>query len=474
MVNWSRWDPEPAMFRSIISALGGKSLIRFVPLFNRENIGSYLSRSWSVSWPLTLIMVFEFLIGLTDVYIAGKISKEIQATYGFVIQLYFIFIVIANALTVGTVSVVSRLYTSGDKIELTKAVFSSLLTAAAAGIILAVAGIFFSPEVIRLLNIPEELKDFVIPFVEIYALGLIFHYLLINCNGILRSCQMVKRSLKTMALVCLINIALNFLLVFHTSLSFKGIAAATASSVFIGSMINLVYVRNIMTDARNFSTNMVKRMIGIGWPIGMLQVLWQLSSMVIFLILSALPENKVEILAALTTGLRIESAIYLPVFGFNMANAVIVGNLLGENKQEDAFRSGIMTAAIGVFIVTMMVVAVILNARWIISFLSSNEIVIRESVKYLYISMVSEPFMAWGIILGGGLAGAGDTKSVMMRVALSVWLVRIPLSFVLVVLLGFGPASVWWSMNISQFLQAFLISKRYLNRGWFLKGKETI
>jgi len=45
-------------------------------------------------------MFFEFLIGLTDVYIAGKVSKEIQATYGFVIQLYFIFIVIGNALTV--------------------------------------------------------------------------------------------------------------------------------------------------------------------------------------------------------------------------------------------------------------------------------------------------------------------------------------------------------------------------------------
>jgi len=440
--------------------------VRLFELFKREEIKSYLSRSWSVSWPLTLIMFFEFLIGLTDVYIAGKVSKEIQATYGFVIQLYFIFIVIANALTVGTVSVVSRLYTSGDKTELTKAVFSSLLVASGAGIVLAVAGIFFSPEVIRLLNIPEELKDFAIPFVEIYALGLIFHYLLINCNGILRSCQMVKRSLITMALVCLINIALNFLLVFHTSLSFKGIAAATASSVFIGSMINLAYVRNIVTDVRNFSMNLVKRMIGIGWPIGMLQVLWQLSSMVLFLILSTLPENKVEILAALTTGLRIESAIYLPVFGFNMANAVIVGNLLGGKRQEDAFRSGIMTAAIGVFIVTMMVIVVILNARWIVSFLSSNPIVIRESVQYLYISMISEPFMAWGIILGGGLNGAGDTRSVLIRVALSVWFVRIPLSYIFVVLFGFGPVSVWWSMNISQFVQAFVMSKRYFNREW--------
>jgi putative MATE family efflux protein len=419
-------------------------------------------------------MVFEFLIGLTDVYIAGKVSKEIQATYGFVIQLYFIFIVIANALTVGTVSVISRLYTSGNKNELNKAVFSSLLAAAGAGIVLAVSGIFLSPEIIRLLNIPRELKHFAIPFIEIYAMGLLFHYLLINCNGILRSCQMVKRSLKTMALVCVINIALNFFLVFYTPLSFRGIAVATASSVFIGSMINLAYVRNIMTGVKNFSMGMVKKMISIGWPIGLLQVLWQLSSMVLFLILSALPENKVEILAALTTGLRIESAIYLPVFGFNMANAVIVGNLLGEKKQEDAFRSGIITAAIGVFIVTMMVIVVILNARWIVSFLSGNAIVVRESVRYLYISMISEPFMAWGIILGGGLIGAGDTRSVLMRVALSVWLVRIPLSFVLVVLLGFGPASVWWSMNISQFLQAFFIFKRYLKREWLAKGQEIV
>jgi len=75
--------------------------------------------------------------------------------------------------------------------------------------------------------------------------------------------------------------------------------------------------------------------------------------------------------------------------------------------------------------------------------------------------------MAWGLILGGGLNGAGDTKSVLIRVALSVWLVRIPLSYVFVTVFGFGPASVWWSMNLSQFVQAFLISKRYFTKKWF-------
>ena len=415
---------------------------------------------------MTMIMLFEFLIGLADVYVAGRVGKEVQATYGFVIQFYFVLIVIANALTVGTVSVVSRLFTSGEEEELSKAVFSSTVISAIAGIVLAVAGTILSARIIAFLNIPEVLKEHAMPFIRFYAAGLFFHYLLINSNGILRSCNRILKSLETMAVVCLLNIGLNFFFVFHTSLGFRGIAAATALSVFLGSLINLMHIRKLMIGRKDFSRKIVGRMAHIGWPIGLLQILWQLGSMALFLILSELPEQRVEILAALTTGLRIESAIYLPVFGFNMANAVIIGNLLGEKKKEEVFQSGIVTAAIGVGIVTVMVIAVVANARWIVSYLSNHEVVIRESIRYLYISMISEPFMAWGIILGGGLSGAGDTKSVLLRVALSVWLVRIPLAYISVVLLHFGVISVWWIMNLSQFVQAFLIFRRYFGKEW--------
>ena len=93
-----------------------------------ENLKCFVSRSWRVAWPMTVIMVYEFLIGLTDVFVAGRIGKDIQAAYGFVIQFYFLFIVVANALSVGTVSVVSFLFTSKDKDQLTSAVYSSLWT----------------------------------------------------------------------------------------------------------------------------------------------------------------------------------------------------------------------------------------------------------------------------------------------------------------------------------------------------------
>jgi len=62
-------------------------------------------------------MLFEFLTSLTGVYIADKVGKEIPAGCGFVIQLAVIFIVVANALSVGTVSVVPRLFAAGEGSE---------------------------------------------------------------------------------------------------------------------------------------------------------------------------------------------------------------------------------------------------------------------------------------------------------------------------------------------------------------------
>ncbi|HMK66081.1 MAG TPA: MATE family efflux transporter, partial [Thermodesulfobacteriota bacterium] len=169
----------------------------------------------------------------------------------------------------------------------------------------------------------------------------------------------------------------------------------------------------------------------------------------------------------------IESAIYLPAFAFNMANGVIVGNLLGEKKKEEAYRSGLVTALIGVGVVGILVLVVVLNARWIASFLSTNPIVIQESIRYIYIAMISEPFMAWGIILGGGLSGAGDTRSVMIRVALSVWLVRLPMAYLFVSVLGLGAISVWWCMNISQFIQCFFLYRRYAGKAWLADSADN-
>ncbi len=415
---------------------------------------------------MILIMFFEFLITLADIYVAGKIGKEIQASYGFVTQIYLIFTVIGNAFTVGSVSVISRLCPEHESQDFADAIYSSMITTFGAGILLGLAGIFLSPLIISFLNVPQELKGYSNPLISIYAGGIIFHYVLINTNGLLRACKGMKVSLQTMAVVCILNIILNFTFVFYTPLGYRGIALSTAFSVFVGSLMNIWHLRRFLLKRKNYASSIIKAVVKIGWPSGLLQVVWQLAATVLFLILSALPENRVEILAAFTNGYRIEAAIFLPAFAFNMANAVVVGNLLGEKKKDEAFRNGLTTAGLGVLLITVLSALILLNARFIVSFLSTNEIVINYSIKYLFICLAFEPIMAWGIILGGGLNGAGDTFYVMLSVALSVWLIRVPLSFFLGIVLNLGAPGVWWAMNGSILAQAILISGRYLKRRW--------
>ncbi|HVN97932.1 MAG TPA: MATE family efflux transporter [Syntrophorhabdaceae bacterium] len=422
---------------------------------------------------MTLIMFFEFLIGLTDIYIAGRIGKDIQAAYGFVIQMYFVFIIIANALTAGTVSVISRLFTSGDKGALDDAVYSTTLTAVVSGVIFGAAGIGLTPFLINLVNIPRQLKPIAIPLGEIYAAGLLFHYIVINTNGILRACKRVRISLKTMSVVCAVNIGLNFFLVFHTKIGYQGIALSTAISVFVGSILNLRSIMPFLAGIRRFSAEATRAIITIGWPFALSQILWQLHSMALYLILSALPRDSVETLAAFAAGLRIESAIFLPAMAFNMANAVIAGNLIGENKREDAFRAGIITAVMGVIIVACLTLGVIMGARQIAPAISKNPVVVAQCIKYIYISMISEPFMAFWMVLGGALSGAGDTKGIMLIVSSTVWLIRIPLCYLWVVVLGFDATSVWWTMNLSQFMTAMFMVHRYWQKRWLGAVTQT-
>ena len=432
-----------------------------------DNIKALVSESWAVSWPMVLIMLFEFLIGITDIYIAGRFGKEVQAAYGIAFQLYFVFIIIGIGLSVGLVSVVSRLFTSGRSDEFAAAIDSSLFLVVASGLIFSAAGVLFSRQMIGILNMPQDVKHYAVPFLAIYSIGFIFDYVLMAANGILRACKMIKVSFWIMAIVCVMNIALNFFLAFRTPLGFRGIAAATVISLFAGSVLAMAYVRKLMARTFRLSLAVIKNILNISWPSGLQQVLWQLAAIVLYMILSMLPRNNVEILAAFTNGLKIESAIFLPAFAFNMANAVVIGNLLGKKDDQNAFRGGIVTAIVGVAIVSAMTLIIMLNARHIASLLSNNDIVINESVKYIYIALLFEPIMALGVILGGALNGAGDTKGVMTIMAFAVWTLRLPLSYILGVYFGLGAVAVWWAMNLSILAQTVFITRRYFARRWF-------
>ncbi len=190
-----------------------------------------------------------------------------------------------------------------------------------------------------------------------------FDYVLMTTNAVLRASDMIRKSLLTMTAVCCLNIILNFTLAFGTPLGFKGIGVATVTSLFVGAVLNLGFVGKFIRESFNFSFLMFRKMLDISWPAALLQIFWQTGTIALFLILSLLPAMNIEVMAAFTNGLKIESAIFLPAFAFNMANAVLVGNSLGRKEKDQAFKRGIITAVTGVFIVIMFTLIIVLNAK---------------------------------------------------------------------------------------------------------------
>lgn len=432
---------------------------------NAKNIFPLMKSSWKLSWPIMVMMIFEFFMSMTDIYIAGLYGKEVKAATGLASQVYSFFIMTGHALTIGTVSVLSRLYTN-DINKFRSAVFTSVVSALIMGIIICIAGFSLSNHIADLLNAENEVKEYASSLIKIYFAGIIFHMTLINMNGVLRSCKKVKITMYVMITASILNVVLLLIFYNFTNVGYQGIAISTAVSITTASLINMKIIYKMINKVYVFSSSLLKNILSIGWPGGVVSLTWQFGGTVLYGILGMLAYNKVEVMAAYATGLRIESAIFMPAFAFNMANAIIVGNLMGEKKYDEAYKNGLVTAFFSIIVITFMILIIILNARNIAEFMEKDAVVVNEIVKYLYICMIAEPFIALNLAMNGALNGAGDTKATMRYAMINVWLLRLPLAYILGIYFGLNAIGVWWALNIGFIIQSFLSTRRYLSKKW--------
>lgn len=437
--------------------------------------GKPASTIWKISWPMMLIMLFNFLVGFTDIYVAGLISPEVQAAVGFVSQLYFLLIIIANAISTGAVALVSRNIGACDLTKATQNTKQSLIFGIICSLGLTCGTLLFYREIIATAGFPLRIREIAEIFLKIFAFALGPSYLLIISNGVFRASGEVKKPLVTMAIVSTLNIVGDFVLAFgyftFPKMGYAGIATATALSVSAGMFINLIFFsfrpwRLLYNSPFFIVPTTIKQIINLGWPAAILQIAWNAGSIVLYNILGRLGDASIAALASITNGLRIEAIIFLPAFALNMAASVLVGQNLGAGNADRASQLGWRIAFLGAATLTFFASLIFLWAEFFASLLAQDTAVLKETTWYLKINMLSEPFMALSLILGGGLQGAGDTKGTMKVIILAMWVVRLPLAFLLALFLGYGARGVWIAMLVSMVIQGMLMSIRFYQGKW--------
>jgi len=424
---------------------------------------------------MLLIMIFHFFVGFTDIYVAGLIDRKVQAAIGFISQLYFLLIIVGNAISIGTVSLVSRAVGSKDYRRAIWNARQSLLFGILISTALTVTVLALYEQIVATAGFPGEIRPIAETFLRIFAFALLPTYVLIISNAIFRASGEVKKPLFTMFLVSVINVIGDFGLVFGIfplpAIGYRGIAVATATASTIGMSVNLLLLtsrhwRPLYTACWTFSLSTIRKIVDLSWPAAMLQIAWNAGSIVLYNILGRLGDASIVALASITNGLRIEAIIFLPAFALNMAASVLVGQNLGAGKSDRASKVGWEMALVGVAFVSIMALVVFIWAEHFASLLAKDVAVLKETTRYLRINMFSEPLMALSLVLGGGLQGAGDTRGTMWVIIIGMWFIRIPLAYSFGLVLGFGAPGVWVAMVTSMCAQGLLMGRRFHRGRW--------
>jgi len=224
--------------------------------------------------------------------------------------------------------------------------------------------------------------------------------------------------------------------------------------------------KNIFSGKWVITSDLVKRIFVLSWPAALIYISWNSGNILIYNILSRLQEGSIAAMASLTNGLRIEAIIYLPVFALNMAASVLTGQNLGANSPARAEKIGWKISLSGVAFVSLIALPIFIWAETISTPIAKNHMVLTETVRYLRITMLSEPFMAISVILGGCLMGAGDTKGAMFVILATLWFIRLPLAYLLSIVSGYGAVGVWLAMVTSMFFQGIAMTYRFKRGYW--------
>jgi len=431
---------------------------------------------WTLSWPQVLMMVFHFLIGFVDVWVAGQIDHRLQAALGIITQSLFFFLVIATAVASGGVAAISQSLGAGKTLRAERYIGLCLLVAAVFGLIFPLLGLPAKGLFVRLLQVPQDIAPLTEYVLEVFLFALPPYYMLIVQNAVFRSRQKVMVPLYAMILVTAVNTLcdLGFGLGWFglPRLGVKGVVWATFWSISMGAIFGLYMLRRDGTLRRQIFApwRWVKcaypYLFKVAWPAGLMQIVWHSGYLVLFAITASLPEGSVMALAGMAAGARIEALLFLPAFALNLTASILVGHFLGAGRPDEARRVGLRILGIGLVGIGAITLLLWTVLDPVTGFLAPNAEVKAQALDYLTWNMLAIPFTLTTMILAGALGGAGATLYNLLGMGTGTWLIRLPLAFVLGHLVLGRATGVWMSMLASQAVQAGLLFYIFTRWDW--------
>jgi len=464
--------------------------------------GSIWKNLLKLSIPIMLANLLQTFYNLTDTFWLGKLinGRDSVAVVGMSFPLVFFISSIGIGFSIAATSL-SAQYKGANKIDEIKKIFAQyIILLGGFSIVFLVVSFYFIKDILLLINTPDHILSDASLYLSYILPGMIFMFVGMLYQSFSHGFGDTISPMKIQFISVGINILLDPILIFGIgfipSMGIKGAAMATLFSRLISAIIAVIFIfrrlhmivpklNEIVPDGK-----VMKTIIKVSLPssIGM-----SMTSFGFVFLQGFVNSYDTVIMSAHTIGNRVTSLFMMPAMGLSQALASVVGQCLGAKKIERAKKS-IKTTFVAIFaFLTPINLLIFIFGGYLIQFFVNDPDVISKGVRMFKILSVASFTFSIIHVYMGIFNGSGYTKYTMVFNTARLWVLRIPLVYILsgrvldysifasdnfirrsleylaLPLKEHSWEALWWSMVISNFITLFFAILLY-KRGKWEKG----
>lgn len=328
----------------------------------------------------------------------------------------------------------------------------------------------FTEEIMRLISNDEEVVRLGSDYLYITFLGIPFNGLNFCFRGFWNGINKQKIYMYTLFIIHSINIILNYLLIFgkfgFPELGVTGAALATmlslASGTVIYTLIAFSKIRSMGFFAL-FPKQVFSSLFKLSTSNAIQSFLYALSYNVIYKVIAQLGTNE---LAAAGIVINFALVFYLPGLAFGLVATSLVGQEIGRKDFEAANNWTKDISKLSSLILGIASIPLIIFPEFLLDiFIKEKEAVVVaiDAVRILGVSIFIE---AQALTMMHALLGAGDSKKVMYISTLLLWIVYIPMGWLLGIYFDLGLNGIWTANLIVQISMAVIYTTLWKTGKW--------
>ena len=433
----------------------------------------------ALAWPTMLEQLMQTAVQYIDTAMVGSLGTQATAAVGATTTVGWLIGSSIHAFGIGFLSFIAQAYGAGDKKSASRSVAQAVLLTVVVGTVFTVLTVGLSGMVPVWMQVDPGIRKLASQYFLILYLPMLPRTATIIFGTVLRAAGDTKTPMKVGVAVNVINVVLNFLLIYPTrviwGITVPGagwgvIGAAVASAVAVlagGIWITVALWRHPMLSPKGQSFKPDMEILKPCLKVAMPNMLQRFGTSLGYVAFAAMINALGEVAtAAHTIANTVESAFYIPGYGMQSAAATLAGNAYGAGDRKRMNELADMFIPIEVGLMILSGGILFASAPMLVGLFSDSGEVIALGSTVLRMVALSEPFYGFSIIIEGMMLGVGNTKKPFVYNILGMWGVRIVGTFLCTAILPFGLVSAWACMIAHNLMLFALFLMDYLRKTW--------